>query len=91
MTWQNGFSIVMIFHQLHYFFYAHITLTAMSMLLSYDSSAGIVYAALLFCGTWVTYMSVEPIISRLTSRTLPVFYAVMNWGFRHEQELYGGK
>lgn len=75
MTWQNGFSIVMIFHQLHYFFYAHITLTAMSMLLSYDSSAGIVYAALLFCGTWVTYMSVEPIISRLTSRTLPVFYA----------------
>ena len=22
---------------------------------------------------------------------LPVFYAIMNWGFRHEQELYGGK
>ena len=20
---------------------------------------------------------------------LPVFYAIMNWGFRHEKELYG--
>lgn len=75
MTGQNGFSLVMIFHQLHYFFYAHITLTAMSLLLSRVSATGIVYAALLFCGTWVTYMSVEPIVSRLTSRILPVFYA----------------
>lgn len=75
MTGQNGFSIVMILHQLHYFFYAHITLTAMSLLLSRVSTTGIVYAALLFCGTWVTYMSVEPIFSQLTSRILPVFYA----------------
>lgn len=75
MTGQNGFSLVMIFHQLHYFFYAHITLAAMSLLLSHDGPAGIVYAALLFCGTWVTYMSMEPIISRLTNRILPVFYA----------------
>ncbi|MCP2984387.1 hypothetical protein, partial [Salmonella enterica] len=62
MTGQNGFSLVMTFHQLHYFFYAHITLAAMSLLLSLNSTLGIVYAALLFCGTWVTYMSVEPII-----------------------------
>ncbi len=75
MTGQNGFSLVMIFHQLHYFFYAHITLAAMSLLLSHNSTAGIAYAALLFCGTWVTYMSVEPIVSHLTSRILPVFYA----------------
>lgn len=74
MTGQNGFSLVMIFHQLHYFLYAHITLAAMSLLLSHSSPAGIVYAALLFCGTWVTYMSVEPIISRLTNHILPVFY-----------------
>jgi len=74
MTRQNGFSLVMTFHQLHYFFYAHITLAAMSLLLSHDSAAGVVYAALLFCGTWVTYMSVEPIVSRLTSLILPVFY-----------------
>lgn len=75
MTWQNGFSLVMIFHQLHYFLYAHITLAAMSLLLSRIGAMGIVYAALLFCGTWATYMSVEPIVSRLTNRILPVFYA----------------
>lgn len=74
MTGQNGFSLVMIFHQLHYFFYAHITLTAMSLLFSRVSTTGIVYAALLFCGTWITYMSVEPIVSRLTNRILPMFY-----------------
>ena len=65
----------MTFHQLHYFFYAHITLAAMNLLLSHNSTFGIVYAALLFCGTCVTYMSVEPIISRLTNRILLVFFA----------------
>lgn len=75
MKGQKGFSLVMIFHQLHYFFYAHITLAAMRLLLAHDSAAGVVYAALLFCGTWVTYMSVEPIVSRLTDRLLPVFFA----------------
>lgn len=75
MTWQNGFSLVMIFHQLHYFFYAHITLAAMSQLLLHDSASGIEYAAILFCGTWITYMSVEPVISRMTDTLLPVFYA----------------
>lgn len=75
LTDQRGFSLVMIFHQLHYFFYAHITLSAMSLLLSRESSIGVFFAALLFCGTWVTYMSVEPLVSKLTSRILPVFYA----------------
>lgn len=71
---QDGFSFVMIFHQLHYFFYAHITLVVMSLLLMRDSSVGTLYASLLFCGTWVTYMSVEPVVSRLTSKVTTVFY-----------------
>lgn len=76
LTGQKGFSVVMVFHQLHYFFYAHITLTTMSLLFINDYSAyGTVLGALLFCGTWVTYMSVEPLVSRLTDKTRPVFYA----------------
>jgi len=47
----------------------------MCQLLSQDGLVGILYAELLFCGTWVTYMSVEPILSKLTDRILPVFYA----------------
>ena len=79
MTGQHGFSLVMIFHQLHYFFYAHITLAAMSLLFTHDGAPGFLYAALLFCGTWVTYMSVEPIVSKLTNRFLPVFFAGHIW------------
>lgn len=76
MSLQNGYSAVMIFHQLHYFFYAHITLSAISLMLVHNYSVkGTVFAALLFCGTWVTYMSVEPIMSKLTSKILPVFFA----------------
>lgn len=75
LTWQNGFSAVMILHQLHYFFYAHTILATLCILLSNDFFfGGIVCAAFLFCGTWVTYMSVEPILSKLTSKILPVFY-----------------
>ena len=65
----------MVFHQFHYFFYAHITLAVVSLSLTAKSPLGIVYAAFLFCGTWVTYMSVEPIVSRLTSKVTPIFYA----------------
>ena len=75
MTGQNGFSLVMLFHQLHYFFYAHITLATMSLRLFHDTAAGLVCASLLFCGTWVVYMSVEPLLSRMTDKMLPVFYA----------------
>lgn len=75
ITGQDGYSPVMIFHQLHYFFYAHITLAAMNLMFVRDCSVkGVVFGAILFCGTWVTYMSVEPIVSKLTAKTLPVFY-----------------
>ncbi len=76
ITGQDGYSSVMIFHQLHYFFYAHSTLAAMSLMFVREGSVkGVIFGTLLFCGTWVTYMSVEPIVSKLTVRTLPVFYA----------------
>ncbi len=75
MNAQNGYSLVMLFHQLHYFFYAHITLSAVSLWLLEKSSAGHILASLLFCGTWVTYMSVEPIVSKFTSKITLVFYA----------------
>lgn len=74
MRGQRGFSAVMLFHQLHYFFYAHITLIGVSLTLSQQSFVGIIFAALLFCGTWVTYMSVEPVLSRFTDRIMPIFY-----------------
>lgn len=74
ITLQNGFSVVMIFHQLHYFFYAHITLASISYLLSYKFKHGVLIGALLFCCTWITYMSVEPIVSKITSKINRVFY-----------------
>lgn len=76
MTGQGGFSVVMIFHQLHYFFYAHITLAAVARRLNgMLPLLECVVAALLFCGTWITYMSVEPVVSRRTKKLLPVFFA----------------
>ena len=76
MHLQNGFSAVMIFHQLHYFFYAHIILAAVTLLCIENYSAvGVIIGEFLFCGTWITYMLVEPTISRLTTKILPVFYA----------------
>lgn len=69
MHGQGGFSAVMILHQLHYFFYAHITLAAMTQ------KIGILPAAVMFCGTWLTYMSVEPLVSGRTKKLLPVFFA----------------
>lgn len=75
VNWQGGFSLVMVFHQLHYFFYAHITLAVISIALLKQSSYGALCAALLFCGTWITYMSVEPLLSKLTKRVTLIFYA----------------
>ena len=86
---QGGYSLVMLFHQLHYFFYAHITLAAAGLALSKQppvikaleyaftrnpAALGSIAGALLFCGTWITYMSVEPVASRLTKKIMPVFY-----------------
>lgn len=76
LSFQKGFSVVMLFHQLHYFFYAHTVLAAVSIFLNNAfSPKDVVLAFLLFCGTWVTYMSVEPIVSKLGLKTLTVFYA----------------
>lgn len=75
LSWQKGFSLVMVFHQLHYFFYAHITLAVVSLSLTAKYTLGTVCATVLFCGTWITYMSVEPIISRLTPKVTPIFHA----------------
>ena len=87
---QGGYSLVMLFHQLHYFFYAHITLAAAGLALGKQEPVikalgyafarnpalfGAVAGALFFCGTWMTYMSVEPITSRLTKKIMPVFFA----------------
>lgn len=86
---QGEYSLVMLFHQLHYFFYAHITLAAVSLALSKQPPVikaleyaftrnpavfGSLAGALLFCGTWVTYMSVEPVASCLTKKIMPVFF-----------------
>ena len=72
---QGGCSVVMIFHQLHYFFYAHTTLAGVCLWLFRESSwQGIVLGMLAFCGTWLTYSSVEPVVSRITGKVLPVFY-----------------
>lgn len=72
---QKGFSAVMIFHQMHYFFYAHTVLAAVSLAFYENMGfSGIAAAAGLFCCTWITYMSVEPIVSRLTSRLTAVFW-----------------
>ncbi|MBR1528025.1 MAG: hypothetical protein IJ642_01835 [Oscillospiraceae bacterium] len=66
---QGGYSAVMVLHQLHYFFYAHITLAAIAQ------NIGILPAMVLFCGTWLTYMSVEPLVSGRMQKLLPVFFA----------------
>lgn len=76
MMAQNGYSAVMVFHQLHYFFYAHITLAAVSLLFSRICGiAGAWGSAALFCGTWITYMSVEPLVSKRTDKIILVFFA----------------
>lgn len=77
MKWQGGYSAVMLFHQLHYFCYAHITLAAATMYmvsLSEFPTRDLFIGLLVFCGTWVTYMAVEPIVSRLTDKVLSVFF-----------------
>lgn len=53
---QGGFSAAMILHQLHYFFYAHITLAAVAFVNR--------YAAILFALSWVIYLTVEPIATK---------------------------
>lgn len=63
---QSGFSLVMLFHQLHYFFYAHITLALAATLFGNLAST-------FFALTWVTYLSVEPLIKPL-GKPVPTFF-----------------
>ncbi len=75
LSFVNGFPIIMIFHQLHYFFYAHITLTTIGMLFSKRQSfLGIFASAIIFAGTWITYMIVEPIAKKVKVNNLTAFY-----------------
>ena len=86
---KGGYSIAILFHQLHYFFYTHITIAAVSLALSkqppvidaldyaftrnpavFGSIAGI----LIFCGTQIIYILSEHIFSRLTKKSMTVFY-----------------
>ena len=86
---KGGYSIAILFHQLHYFFYTHITIAAVSIALSkqppgidalgyaftrnpivFGSIAGI----LIFCGTQIIYILSEHIFSRLTKKSMTVFY-----------------
>ncbi|MCR5090505.1 MAG: helix-turn-helix transcriptional regulator [Oscillospiraceae bacterium] len=34
---------------------------------------------------------VEYCLTEMGKDLLPVFYAIMNWGFQHDEELYGPK
>ena len=84
-----GYSIAILFHQLHYFCYTHITIAAVSLALSkqppvidalgyaftrspvaFGSIAGI----LIFCSTQIIYILSEHIFSRLTKKSMTVFY-----------------
>ena len=78
---QKLFGSVMIFHQLHYFFYVYPCLAAIALILSgrYQGASGIFCSYFLFAVTWVTYMSVEIVMKkvlkeRMSDEALPVFY-----------------
>ena len=75
MSIAHGFSLVMIFHQLHYFFYAHITLASIGILFSLRQSIYSVFAStFFFAGTWITYMMVEPLTKKMKIKNLPLFF-----------------
>ena len=78
---KGGYSIAILFHQLHYFFYTHITIAAVSLALSKQPPVidaldyaftrnpavfGSIAGILIFCGT--------QIFSRLTKKSMTVFY-----------------
>lgn len=63
---QGGFSLVMLFHQLHYFLYAHITLALAAVLFGN-------LAATFFALTWLTYLSVESLLKPL-GKPIPTFF-----------------
>ena len=86
---KGGYSLVILFHQLHYFCYTHITIAAVSLVLSKqppvidaldyaftrnpDTFGGIA-GILIFSGTQITYILSEHIFSRLTKKSMSIFY-----------------
>ena len=86
---KGGYSIAILFHQLHYFFYTHITIAAVSLALSKQppvidalgyaftrspAAFGSIAGILIFCGTQIIYILSEHIFSRLTKKSMTVFY-----------------
>lgn len=75
MKRQKSFGAIMVFHQLHYFFYVYPALAAVALMYAGKdlSFPDIFLSYVLFAVTWITYMIVEPCLKkRLPS--LPVFY-----------------
>ena len=88
-AFEGGYPLVMMFHQLHYFFYTHITIAAVSFALSQQPPVidaldyaftrnpiafGSIAGILIFCGTRIIYILSEHIFSRLTKNNLFAFY-----------------
>lgn len=88
-TSKGGYSLVMLFHRLHYFFYIHITIVVVSLSLSKKppvintlgyafprnpAAFGSIAGILIFCGTLIIYILSEHIFSRLIKKIMPVFY-----------------
>lgn len=74
MKRQKSFGAIMVFHQLHYFFYVYPALAAVAlMFFNKEHSFSLVIGFFLFAVTWVTYMSTEIILKEKT-KSLPVFY-----------------
>lgn len=84
-----GHSLTMLFHQLHYFFYTHITIAAVSLALSKQppvidalgyaftrspAAFGSIAGILIFSGTRIIYILSEHIFSHLTKKNIPIFY-----------------
>ena len=79
MSMQQGFSIVMLCHQLHFFIYVHSMFTVAALTLakrftSFGTFFGIFTAAVFLCGSWITYMSVEPLAVKTKADVRKVFY-----------------
>ena len=86
---KGGYSIAILFHQLHYFFYTHITIAAASIALSKQTpeidalgyaftrspaAFGSIAGILIFSGTRIIYILSEHIFSHLTKKSMTIFY-----------------
>jgi len=86
---KGGYSIAILFHQLHYFCYTHITIVAVSLALSKQppvidalgyaftrspAAFGSIAGILIFSGTRIIYILSEHIFSHLTKKSMTIFY-----------------